>query len=156
MKRLSTLVTALLLASTISVAQSKAPDFTLTTAGNTTMEMKNLLGKVVVVNFWATWCRPCIAEMPGFSEIYDRLHEKGLEIIGVSLDEGGWGKVKPFLAKNSVSYPIVVGNDDLYLAYGGDNGIPTTVFVDRKGNIVDRHVGAMSKEEFEAKVRKLL
>ncbi len=136
-------------------SQTKAPDFTLKTASGSTLEMKNLEGKVVVLNFWATWCRPCIVEMPSFSEAYDKLHSKGLEIVGVSMD-GNWGKVRQFLARNSVSYPIVVGDDDLYLAYGGDNAIPTTVFVDRKGNIVDRHVGIMSKEEFEAKVRKLL
>ena len=138
------------------VAQTKAPDFALKTAENKTIEMKKLAGKVVVINFWATWCRPCVVEMPGFSEMYDRYRGKGLEIIGVSLDQGGWARVKPFLERNSVSYPIVLGDDNLYLAFGGEDAIPTTVFVDRNGIIKERHVGTMSKEQFESMIKEML
>lgn len=138
------------------IAQTKAPDFSLKSADGKIIEMKKLNGKVIVVNFWATWCRPCVVEMPGFSEVYDQYHSSGLEIIGVSLDRGGWSKVKPFLAKNKISYPIVVGDDELYLAYGGESAIPTTVFVDKRGNIADRHIGMMTKEQFESKIKKLL
>ncbi len=137
-------------------AQTKAPNFSLTTADNNVIEMNKLAGKVVVVNFWATWCRPCIMEMPGFSEVYEKYRSSGLEIIGVSLDHGGWSRVKPFLARNQIPYPIVIGDDNLYFAYGGESAIPTTVFVDKKGNITERHIGAMTKEQFESKVRKLL
>jgi len=153
---LSLLMVTVLTVHPFGIAQTKAPDFSLKTADNSTIVMKKLTGKVVVVNFWATWCRPCVVEMPGFSEIYDKYHSRGLEIIGVSLDRGGWSKVRPFLARNKVSYPIVVGDEDLYLAYGGEAAIPTTVFVDKKGNIAERHIGAMTREQFESKIKKLL
>jgi len=139
-----------------SCSQSKAPEFNLRSADNQPVTMSKLAGKLVVVNFWATWCRPCVVEMPGFSEIYEKYKGKGLEIVGVSLDNDGWGKVRPFLAKNKVAYPIVIGDQDLYLAFGGRNAIPTTVFVDKKGNIIETVVGMMQKDDFEKKIKKLL
>jgi peroxiredoxin len=140
--------TAVLLAGT-ALAQEKAPNFSLKTADGKTIELAKLQGKVVVVNFWATWCGPCKREIPGFLEVYDRLRTKGLEIVGISLDREGWTVVKPYVDRAKITYPVVVDNGKLAEAYGGIDAIPTTFIVDRKGNIVKKHVGYMSKSDFE-------
>lgn len=135
---------------------SKAPDFILKTSDGKTLQLAGLKGKVVVVNFWATWCGPCRAEMPGFLQAYDKLKQKGLEIVGIALDEGGWDDVSPFVKKMNVKYPIVLGNTSVTNAYGGIDAIPSTFIIDRQGNLVDKHVGYMSKDEFEKKLKDLL
>ncbi len=137
-------------------AAKKAPNFTLKTADGATIELAKLKGKTVVVNFWATWCGPCRAEIPGFLEVYAKYKSKGLEIVGVSLDQGGWDDVKPFVKKLNISYPIVLGNDKVSRLYGNIEAIPTTFIVDKNGMIVDQHVGYMRAEDFENKIKGLL
>jgi thiol-disulfide isomerase/thioredoxin len=137
-------------------AADPAPNFTLQSQDGKTIELKKLAGKAVVVNFWATWCGPCRAEIPGMMKVYEKYRAKGLEIIGISLDRGGWDDVKPYLAKNKISYPIVVAGQDLADAYGGIQGIPTTFFIDKKGNIVSKHVGSLTEEAFEKAVKGVL
>lgn len=141
---------------TQSEQKGKAPNFVLKSSDGKTVELKKLTGKVVVVNFWATWCGPCRAEIPGMIEVYKQYKSKGLEIVGVSLDQQGWDQVRPFIEKLKVPYPIVVGDSKLADAYGGIDAIPVTFFIDKKGNIVERHLGYFSKSEFEAIVRKML
>lgn len=139
-------------------AQTKgqAPDFTLKTANGNTVTLSKLKGKVVLINFWATWCAPCRAEIPGFLEVYNKYKSKGFEIVGVSLDREGWKKVTPFVENFKINYPVVVGDKKLVAAYGDFNAIPTTFLVDKKGNIVDQHVGYLSKEDLEKKIKALL
>jgi thiol-disulfide isomerase/thioredoxin len=137
-------------------AADPAPNFVLQSQDGKTIELKKLAGKAVVVNFWATWCGPCRAEIPGMMNVYEKYKAKGLEIVGISLDRGGWDDVKPYLAKNKISYPIVVAGQELADAYGGIQGIPTSFFIDKKGNIVSKHVGAVSEEVFEKAVKGIL
>ena len=139
-----------------SVQPQKAPNFSLKTYDGKIVELAKLKGTVVVVNFWATWCPPCRAEIPDFIKVYDTYKSKGLEIVGIALDEDGWTKVKPFLEKNKINYPIVLGNAEVVQQYGGIEGIPTTFIVDKKGNIVDHQVGTLTKGILEQKIKSLL
>ena len=139
-----------------SIQPQKAPNFALKSNDGKTVELAKLKGKAVIVNFWATWCGPCRAEIPDFIKLYDTYKSKGLEIVGIALDEDGWSIVKPFLEKNKLNYPVVLGTMDVVQQYGGIEGIPTTFFVDKKGNIVDRQVGMLTKPMLEQKIKVLL
>ncbi len=133
-----------------------APNFALKTADGKTVELKQLAGKVVVVNFWATWCGPCRAEIPGMLEVYSKYRGKGLEIVGVSLDQQGFAVVTPFVQRMKIDYPVVVGDGDIVAAYGNFQAIPTTFVVDKRGEIVGQHTGSMTKDQFEKMVKPLL
>jgi peroxiredoxin len=137
-------------------ASDPAPNFSLKTADGKVVELNKLKGKAVVVNFWATWCGPCRSEIPGMLEVYDRYRSKGLEIVGVSLDRDGWRVVSPYVDKTKITYPVVLGDEGIVEAYGGIEAIPTTFVIDKKGNIVEKHIGYMSKDDFEKKVKKVL
>ena len=136
--------------------EKSAPNFVLKTADGETVELKQLAGKVVVINFWATWCGPCRAEIPVMLEVYDKYKEKGLEIVGISLDRDGWRVVTPFVERMEITYPVVLGDRSVVQQYGGIYGIPTTFVVDREGSIVERHTGYFFKEDFERILAKLL
>jgi thiol-disulfide isomerase/thioredoxin len=147
---------AFVYASAQTSSKQLAPNFSLKTADGTTIELAKLKGKVVVVNFWATWCPPCRAEIPDFIKIQEQYKNKGLVIVGISLDQKGWSVVNPFAAKTKFNYPIVLGNEDVVNAYGGIEAIPTSIFIDKKGLIVDKQVGMLTKEAFEQKLKSLL
>jgi thiol-disulfide isomerase/thioredoxin len=149
MRNIAIVAISLLWGVAAAAAVKPAPNFTLKTADGKTVELKQLAGKVVVVNFWATWCGPCRAEIPGMLEVYGKYRGKGLEIVGVSLDRQGFTVVTPFVKRMQIDYPVVVGDGDLVAAYGNFSAIPTTFIVNRKGNIVGEHTGAMTKEQFE-------
>ncbi len=155
------LISALLLSFTLGGAfamnnPKKAPDFSLETNKGSIVTLSKLQGKVVLVNFWATWCGPCRAEIPGFLEVYKEYKSKGFEIVGISLDQDGWKKVNPFVERFKIDYPIVMGNLKVVEAYGNFNAIPTSFLVDKKGNIVDEHVGYLSKEDLIKLIKPLL
>ena len=130
----------------------KAPNFKLQTLRGRTIELSQLKGKTVVINFWATWCGPCRAEIPGFIEVYEKYKSKGLEIVGVSVDEGGWSDVKPFVKEYKIDYPVVLATKKVEKEYGNIDAIPTTFIVDKNGFIVDRHLGYLKMEDFEKRI----
>ena len=134
----------------------KAPDFELKDANGKTVRLSDFKNKIIILDFWATWCPPCRAEIPGFVELYNKYKDKGVEIIGVSLDQGGWDDVIPFMKEFGVNYTIVLGNMDVAQKYGGIRGIPTTFVIDRQGRIRAKYVGYRPKEVFERDINLLL
>jgi cytochrome c biogenesis protein CcmG/thiol:disulfide interchange protein DsbE len=152
------LIVAMMIAfSAVTFAQNKrAPGFTLKTADGKTVQLSKMKGKVVVLNFWATWCGPCRREIPEFIEVYGKLKLKGVEFVGIALDNEGWAKVTPFVTKNAITYPIVLGNEALQKAYGGIEAIPTTFIIDKKGNISDKTVGGLDKKQLEKMISAVL
>ncbi len=115
-------------------------------------------GKVLVVNFWATWCAPCREEIPAFIRIQRKWAAKGLQIIGIAIDETD--KVRPYAAELKINYPILVGGlDGIELARQAGNrlgGLPFTVVFDRQGGAVHSHLGAIDQQKLEALVQSLL
>lgn len=133
-----------------------APDFTLQDLGGNSFTLSSLKGKVVILDFWATWCPPCREEIPHFISLYSQYKGQGLEIVGVALDKGGVRDVMPFSEEQGINYPILIGTQEVTEDYGGIRGIPTTFVIDREGNIVERYEGYRDKEVFESVIKKLL
>lgn len=137
-------------------ADSGAPDFTLKNQHGEKISLSDYRGKVVILNFWATWCPPCKAEVPGFVKMYNEHKDDGLVILGVSLDRDGWQSVAPFIRNHQVSYPVVIGNRDVVDAYGNIQSIPTTFVLDKQGKIQRKYVGLRDEKVFENDFRTLI
>jgi cytochrome c biogenesis protein CcmG/thiol:disulfide interchange protein DsbE len=137
-------------------ASRAAPDFALKDLNGGICRLAELRGKVVVLNFFATWCGPCRQEIPDLVRLYERFRDNGLEIIGVSLDQEGEAVLRPFVKHYRISYPIVLGTRKVVLDYGGIKGIPTTFLIDHNGTISNYFVGLRPGYVIEESVRKLL
>ncbi|MEO8130942.1 MAG: redoxin domain-containing protein [Bryobacteraceae bacterium] len=137
-------------------ARKAAPPFTLKDAEGKTVSLEDYKGKVVLLNFWATWCGPCKIEIPWFVAFEQKYKDKGFSVIGVSMDEEGWTLVKPFLAEEKINYRVLLGNDSVGTLYGGVDSLPTTFVIDREGNIAATHIGLVSKSDYEDEIVQLL
>ena len=134
-----------------------APDFTLKDAGGQSVKLSDYKGKVVLLNFWATWCGPCNLEIPWFEEFEQQYRSKGFEVVGVSMDEDGWDVIKPFLKQRNVNYRVLLGNDSVGELYGGVDNLPTTFIIDREGRFAfPPHVGLAEKNEYLTEIQSLL
>ncbi len=133
-----------------------AANFTLLDSNGVKVTLASLKGKVVLLNFWATWCGPCQVEIPWFIEFNKTYKARGLAVVGVSMDEDGWKSVKPYLATKKIDYPIVIGTEDVAKAYGGVDSLPSTFVIDRDGKIAFSHSGLVGKDTYEAEIRSLL
>jgi peroxiredoxin len=134
-----------------------APDFTLKDASGNSVKLSDFRGKVVLLNFWATWCGPCALEIPWFVEFQQQLKSRGLEIVGVSMDEEGWSAIKPFMAEHKMNYHVLLGNDSVSQLYGGVDSLPTTFIIDRDGRVaVPPHVGLAGKNEYLQEIQSVL
>lgn len=138
----------------VSGPQGKAPDFSLSTIDSGTIQLSDYKGKVIILDFWATWCPPCRKEIPGFIKLYEEYKGRGLVIIGISSED--IDKLKKFSKDNGINYPIAIGNPEVSSAYGGIQYIPTTFIIDRDGNIAGKHVGFVEKDVFEKEIKGLL
>ena len=130
-------------------AGDKAPDFSFPGLDGNTISLDDLMGNVIFINFWATWCPPCRQEIPGFVEIYEKYKGDGLVIIGVSLDRSGPNVVNQFMEEYGISYPMAMATKEFYEDYEPGQYIPTTFVIDREGYIKDKHVGFMPKDMME-------
>jgi len=134
-----------------------APDFALKDGDGKTVHLSDYKGKVVLLDFWATWCAPCKIEIPWFMEFEQQYKDKGFAVLGVSMDEDGWTVVKPYLQQLKINYRIVLGNDKVGDAYGGVDSLPTTLLIDRQGRVAATHVGLSGgKEDFKNDIVNLL
>ena len=115
-------------------------------------------GHVTVINFWATWCVPCKAEIPMFNQFDRDYKARGLEVVGIALDEEGAAKVRPFVKDNPMSYTVAIGDKQTAAAFNVDDSqLPVTLIADKQGRIRYRHLGLpKSKDEFESKITELL
>jgi peroxiredoxin len=136
--------------------RAPAPAFTLQDAKGTNVSLADFKGKVVLLNFWATWCGPCKVEIPWFEEFQTKYANQGFAVVGVSMDDDGWKSVKPFMEARNINYPIVLGNEAVSQAYGGIDSLPTTLLIDREGRIAAQHHGLAGKSTYEDEILKLL
>jgi peroxiredoxin len=138
------------------IAKTRAPEWKLSDLDGKLVKFSDFRGHVLILDFWATWCMPCRIEIPHFVELQNQYGDKGLRVIGVSLDAQGPEFVKKFAKRLDVNYPIVMGNEEVAEAYGGIDAIPTTFVIDRQGRIVSRHMGCDDKAAFEKEIQSLL
>ena len=135
---------------------SVAPDFTLPDINGMKVKLSDLKGKVVALNFWATWCGPCRKEIPDFIELQNMYGKDGLQFVGIALDEGGVDVIKPFAGKLKVNYPVLIGNEAVVASYGGMSAIPVTILIDKKGTMRGKFVGMRTKAVMESLILPLL
>lgn len=140
---------------TAANSRKTAPDFTLSDSKGASIRLSDYKGRVVLLDFWATWCGGCKVEIPWYMEFQSKYQDSGLSVIGVSMDEDGWKSVKPFLEKTPMNYSVVVGNPDLAKLYDVDS-MPMTLLIDRDGKIAASHVGMVDKDAFESEIQKLV
>lgn len=133
-----------------------APDFALEDVHGKLVRLSDSTGRVRLVDFWATWCPPCLEEIPDFKELHATYADKGLTIIAIAMDDEGHGVVKPFVEKWKIPYTNVIGDEDVAGAFGGVVGLPTAFLVDRDGKVVATFVGGTPKKAFEKKIREML
>ena len=138
-------------------APSAKLDFTLKDMNGAEVRLADHKGKVVLLNFWATWCPPCKMEIPWFVEFQEQYGSRGFQVLGVSVDDPP-EKLPPFAREFGTNYPLLVGadRDDVQEAYGPIFGIPVTVIIGRDGRICKRHLGPVGKEQFESEIKALL
>jgi peroxiredoxin len=133
-----------------------APEFTLKDLTGNEVNLSDYRGKVVVLNFWATWCPPCRKEIPDFNELQKQYGDRGLQFIGIALDERGAEVVKKWVAQNPVDYPVLIGDQSVRKSYGDMAVIPVTILIDRQGNIRTKYIGLRQKAIVESMIVPLL
>jgi peroxiredoxin len=158
---LSAAIVAFALAGGAAVRADKdrklAPGFTLKDSSGATVKLSDYKGKVVLLDFWATWCGGCRVEIPWLMEFEQTYRDKGFAVLGVSMDEDGWNAVKPFLRDRKLNYRILMGSEQAAQLYGGLKALPETILIDRTGRIASVHVGIEAgKEGFRSEITQLL
>lgn len=133
-----------------------APDFILKDGRGADVKLSGYKGKIVLLNFWATWCGPCKAEIPWFVEFESKYKDAGFAVLGVSMDEDGWKSVRPYVEEKRMTYRVMIGDGAFAGKYGGVESLPETLLIDREGRVAAKHVGLTSKRHFEEEIAELL
>jgi peroxiredoxin len=149
------LLAALMIACTRAEKDGAAPDFTLKDLSGKNVKLSALKGRVVLVEFWATWCPPCRTSIPALEKLHRAYAAKGLTILAVSMDEGSWDDVRAFAKEEKMTYTVLQGTEEVSSQYAV-RMIPATFLVDRQGTIQNRYLGEMSEERIEKDVQALL
>jgi len=140
------------------------PDVTFKDLQGQSVTLASLKGKVVLVNFWATWCDPCKAEIPDLIELQEKYAGRGFTVLGVAMDDEGKKVVEPFVQTTEfdagghsmkMNYPIVLGDDDIATKFGGLFGYPISFLISRDGKVVKKYLGSLSEEEMEKEIERL-
>lgn len=139
-----------------SSASRQAPDYQFTTLSGDTASLAGLRGKVVLVNFWATWCPPCRVEMPGFQRVYEDRKDEGFVVLGLSTDMRGEDQVREFLAARGITYPNAMARGSIGRDFGGSNMLPTSYLIDRQGRIRNEVRGIFTSVALDQAVSRLL
>jgi len=137
-------------------AKPRVPRYALTALDGTPISPDALRGKVVLVNFWATWCLPCRVEMPLLQRMSERHRDAGLVVVGLSVDRGDEDAVRSFLRERNVTYRVAMVGADVERAFGGVRGYPTSILIDRGGVVRHVVIGPLAAASFEPAVRRLL
>jgi len=132
-----------------------ASEFALEDGSGRQISLKDYRGKVVLLDFWATWCHGCKLEIPWFADFSRKYRDKGVVVVGVSLDSDGWKVVTPFIKTAEIPYGIVLGNDDVAKAYGIEN-MPDTFLIDREGRIAAAYNGVVDRQSVDNNLQALL
>ncbi len=132
-----------------------APDFSLPDLSGRTIKLSDLRGKVVLVEFWATWCPPCREALPGMERLYEAYHDKGLDILAISMDDGDWDEVSRFVKAHGMRYPVLKGDEKVSNEYMV-RVIPSLYLVDREGRIAKQFIGGGGEDALAKEVRALL
>lgn len=133
------------------VVGNQAPNFALIALDGTTVKSSSLKGNVVVLNFWATWCQPCMGEIPELKQFAATSKAK---VVGIALDQDGLRAVKPFVENNKINYTVLLGDEDIFQRFNG-LGIPYTLVLDRSQRIIKIYHGPATKESLEADVKQI-
>lgn len=158
-KKLAGLLVVAFLAGFVVSAQAavKVPDFAEPAVQDQkVVDITKLRGKAVLINFWATWCGPCVQEIPSLISLQKEFGPQGLEVIGVSMDQGGAGPVQKIIDKTGINYPVIMGNAQISRDFGGIFGIPASFLVDQSGTVRKRFDGWTSHETFVEDVKQIL
>lgn len=137
-----------------SALDGPAPDFLLATLDGTPVSLRDYSGKVLILDFWASWCAPCKREIPDFIDLQRAYGGDGLQVVGIALDDEE--PIRDFAAKAGINYPVLIGNQHVANLYGGIIGIPTTFIIDARGTIVARYEGFRPRAVFEQHIKELL
>ncbi|MBT3269203.1 TlpA family protein disulfide reductase [Candidatus Poribacteria bacterium] len=135
-------------------ARQTAPDFELVDLAGAPLRLRDHRGKVVLLNFWATWCPPCVREIPDLMTLREELGADRVEVLGISLDTLGVDVVRKFAQERGIAYPTAVDTQGVSAKYGGVSSIPTTFVIDADGGLVEKIVGMRSKKQFLAAVER--
>lgn len=138
----------------VQLKGKKAPDFSLKDLNGKVVKLSDFKNKIVIIDFWATWCGPCRKGIPDLVSL-QKTYGKDVVIIGITVDDD-LAEVPPFAQKYGINYPVLYADRKVIKDYGGIDAIPTSFIVDKKGNIVDKHVGLIPKSEYEKKIKELM